>query len=307
MEKTKPRVLVDKTIDLQTSIILSTHAEVEVTDTTKLSEELQEAEILCIRTNTQINEEYLEHAKKLKIIATATTGTNHIDKQAVNKRGIKIIDAAGANADSVADYVFRMLFHAIDDVHYANEELKNNPEKFTQIKKSNNRCELASLSIGIIGFGAIGTRVARRAEAFSMKYYAYDPYVEDAKNTLKEVLECDIVTVHAELTDETKNMLNEEKLALLKKDAILINAARSEIIDEDELIKILKKNKDMKLIADVFQSEPEPSKLYELPNTTITPHIAGNAKEAKIRAANMIANKIINALKEREIIIPIIR
>jgi D-3-phosphoglycerate dehydrogenase len=297
----KPQVFIDKTIDLLAATLLSEHCDVKIIDTTRISkEEIINADILCIRTNTIINEEYLQDAKNLKIIATATTGINHIN---TDIKDITLIDAKGANADSVADYVFRMLFQITDDAHYTNKLLKDNPEMFLKLKKENKRKELASLSLGIIGLGNIGKRVAKRAIAFGMNVLAYDPYVDDAKNTLEEVLKCDIVTIHAELTNETYGMITTDKLKLLKENAILINAARAEIINEEALIQVLKENTNMHFIVDVFTNEPKPSIFYNMPNCTITPHIAGNAKEAKIRAAKMIAQKIISIIEQERVVI----
>jgi D-3-phosphoglycerate dehydrogenase len=217
-------------------------------------------------------------------------------------KGIELIDAKGANADSVADYVFRILFQVTDDAYYTNKLLKEKPELFSKLKKENIRRELGSLSMGIIGLGNIGKRVARRAVAFGMTVKAYDPYVSDARNNLEEVLKCDIVTIHAELTDETRGMINTEELSFLKEDVILINAARSEIINEDALIQLLNKNQHMHFIVDVFCNEPKPSAFYAIINCTVTPHIAGNAQEAKIRAARVIAEKIILLLENEQVL-----
>jgi D-3-phosphoglycerate dehydrogenase / 2-oxoglutarate reductase len=255
MERIK--ILVDKTLDEDTALILSEYADVEIMDTSNLkSEKLFDVNVLCIRTNTIINKEYLENTPKLKIIATATTGTNHIDIRQTGKRGIAILDAKGANADSVADYVFRILFEVTDDAYYTNKILRENPNLFLKLKKENKRRELGSLSIGIIGLGNVGSRVARRAKAFGMDVKAYDPYVSGAENTLEEVLGCDIVSVHAELTDETRGMMTYDVLSMLREDVIFINAARAEIIEEEALNALLSERKNMHAIIDVFRDEP---------------------------------------------------
>ena len=293
----KPIILIDRTIDHATADLLTTQAQVLITDTATVADDLlAQADILCIRTNTTITKAYLARAPHLQLIATATTGTNHIDLDAVKSRGITLITAKGANADSVADYVFRMLFAITDDTQYTNQALKAQPKQFKALKKANNRRELASHTIGIIGLGNIGTRVQARATAFGMHVHAYDPYVSAATATLDEVLRCDIVTIHAELTKETKGMINKAALEQLQDDAIIINAARGELIDEAALATHLYHHPRMHAIIDVFCNEPAPSPLYTLENCTVTPHIAGNAAEAKRRAAQMIAEKIVTHL-----------
>lgn len=296
-----PLILIDKTLHEEAAEILRDHGAVLVTDTNQPPRHLlDQATVLAIRTNTTINKELLDKLPHLEIIATATTGTNHIDTQACEQRGVQVINAKGANADSVADYVFRMLLHATDDAHYTNNELKKRPHDFCTIKKENERKEMASMQLGIIGLGNIGTRVAARAAAFGMKVKAYDPYVAAAKDTLTDVLGCDVVTIHAELTEETAGMIGQRELAMLKHDAILINAARGEIMDEEALARHLQERPQTRAIVDVFAQEPTPSPLYTLPNCLVTPHIAGNAQEAKKRAARMIAERIIARLRTQQ-------
>jgi D-3-phosphoglycerate dehydrogenase len=290
-------ILIDKTLHEEAADILRDHGAVLVLDTNQLPGHLLDhVTALAIRTNTTIDKALLDRLPHLEIVATATTGTNHIDTQACEQRGVQVIDAKGANADSVADYVFRMLLHATDDAHYTNTELKERPHEFCTIKKHNERKELASMEIGIIGLGNIGTRVAARAAAFGMKVKAYDPYVAEARDTLQDVLGCDVVTIHAELTQETAGMIGQRELALLKKDAVLINSARGEIVDEEALARHLQERPRTRAIIDVFAQEPAPSTLYTLSNCLVTPHIAGNAQEAKRRAARMIAERIIAQL-----------
>jgi phosphoserine phosphatase SerB len=298
-------ILVDQTVHEIAQNALRLIGDVKVVDTTKMDDDMVgEVEVLVIRTNKRVDEVFLDRAVKLKIIATATTGLNHIDLACARKNGIAVVNAPGENADAVADYVFRMLFHVLDDVFYTVDLLKAKQE-FKKIKKENVRHEIGYNTLGIIGFGNVGRRVARRAEAFGLEVKAYDPYVAEAKNTLHDVLKADIVTLHPELTDETLHMIDEAALDVMKEDAVLINAARGKIIREADLVKALKQRKIRLAILDVYENEPEYTELFELDNAVVTPHIAGNTVEARINAGKRVFLEIVGLLEGLEQLRPL--
>jgi len=282
-------IAIDSSIHPIATKLFSAIGNVKVSDLNKQIPE--NANVVVIRTKTIVTRDFIEKLRNLEIIATATTGTDHIDIESAKNRNVKLIDAKGANADAVADYVMRMLLHTTDDVAYTSHLLKKTKD-FQQIKSNNKRTELKGKTIGIIGLGRVGSRVKKRAEAFGMIAKAYDPYKEEAKDTLEEALECDFVTLHPELTDETRGMIGEKELDIMKPHAILINAARGEIINEQALISALKNKKIRMAILDVFQNEPQPSPLYELTNVICTPHIAGNSEEAKLSSVKILFAKI---------------
>ncbi len=286
-------IVIDRTVHEIAAKTLALLGEVNIVDTTEMTDDLiRTVDILIIRTATKVDKLFLKKAKNLKIIATATTGMDHIDVETARVKGIKVLTAKGENADAVADYVMRMLLIVTDDVFYTNKLLKATQD-FKNIKKANVRRELRYKTLGIIGYGNVGTRVARRAKAFGMQVKTYDPYVAEARHTLQDVLMCDVVTLHPELTDETKFMIEDAQLRMMKPHAILINAARGEVVREQALLKALK-NKWIRLaILDVFENEPGYTELYQLENAIVTPHIAGNTVEAKINAAKRIAEVII--------------
>jgi len=259
------------------------------------------ANVIVIRTRTRVNEESLLGMPNLEIIATATTGIDHIDAELAELRNVKIVNAKGDNADAVAEYVFRTLLHATDDVVYTSELLKKTKD-FANIKAANRRFELKGKTLGIIGLGNIGSRVKKIAEAFGMIVKAYDPYKEEARNTLIQALQCDFITLHPELTEETKGMIGKEEIPLIKEGAIVINAARAELIDGNTFINALKEGKIKKAIIDVFNNEPKASELYDLDNVICTPHIAGNSEEAKIKAAKTVFRKVLEEFaKKRQV------
>ncbi|MBS3137826.1 hypothetical protein J4232_05300 [Candidatus Woesearchaeota archaeon] len=297
-EKNKRLIVIDSTMHPEAKELFQKLGNVVVTDTTKPDEKTKQAQIIVIRTKTKIDREYLAKMKKLQIIATATSGVDHIDMKTAEQKGIKVVSARGQNADAVADYVMRTLLYATDDILYTSELLKKGGD-FTTIKKNNVRKELRSLTLGIVGLGRIGQAVAARANAFGMKIKAFDPYNKDAKNTIDEALSCDVITLHCELTDETKYMINEKKLALMKKNTILINASRGALIDEDALYNALLHKEIKAAILDVFTDEPKPSKLYKLENTICTPHIAGNSEEGLLQCVKTVFDETVKVLEER--------
>lgn len=285
------KIYVDKSIHGKAASVFRSIGTVKIADLSK--DQPEEANIVVVRTRTKVNRAFIENCPYLEIIATATTGTDHIDKAFAQMRGIQVLDAKDANSDSVADYVMRMLLFVTDDVTYTAQLLKQG-YKFEKIKTANKRQELGSMSLGIIGLGTIGTKVSQRALSFGVKVKAFDPYKKDAKNSLAEVLKCDVVTLHPELTRETRNMIGKKELAMMKKDAILINTSRGEIIREPDLIEALRNKKIKLAILDVHQNEPHYSELYELPNAVRTPHIAGNSAEAKLESVNTLFQQIVS-------------
>ncbi|MBI2971069.1 MAG: phosphoserine phosphatase SerB [Candidatus Aenigmarchaeota archaeon] len=300
IKKRNYTIIVDSSVHESAGRLLRMLGEVEVTDTGNMSErQMKEAEILVIRTATKVDKKFMDKAENLRILASATTGLNHIDAAYAQEKGIEVVSAQGENADSVADYVFRMIFHATDDVLYTSALLKNG-KNFSEIKKSNERHELCSKSLGIIGYGRIGKKVAERAAAFGMEVKAHDPYAPEARNTLEEALGCDIVTLHVNLTGETRDMIDACAISKMQRNSVLINTSRGEVVDERSLAQALKERRIRMAILDVFQNDGKYSVLYELENTIVTPHIAGNTAEATERAAKRIFKEILGKILKME-------
>ena len=294
MDPGKLNIAVDSSMHSSAAALFSEFGEVTVAD---LNAELPiDAEIIVVRTRNRLDRSFLEKLPRLKIIATATSGTDHIDAEYAKSRGIKLISAPGANADSVADYVMRMLFFATDDAAYAAKLLRETKD-FAGIKAANIRHEMNGRTMGIVALGAIGREIKKRAEAFGIQIKAYDPYNSDAKNSLEEGMKCDFVVVCAPLNKETDGMIAAKELALMKKTAILVNVSRAELIDENALLEALRNSKIKAAILDCFRNEPEPSPFYDMENAICTPHIAGNSEEAKERSVKALYSAIKEHLK----------
>jgi D-3-phosphoglycerate dehydrogenase len=264
---------------------------------------IREADAILIRVDTKLDQEILSKAKKLKVIGSATTSLDHIDVNYAAERGIQIVSLQGEHTVSTAEFTFTLILSLLRKLPWAFESLKQGNWNRSEFLGT----ELRGKTLGIIGFGKIGKEVARIAQAFGMSVIAYDPFV-DAKEAesigvklfdLETVLKSsDIVTIHALLTQETKGMINAEKISKMKPTACLINVARGEIVDEDALVDALESKKIAAAACDVFSNEPldKNSRLIKYTqrnnNLLITPHIGASTADAVEIASRAIIQKV---------------
>ncbi len=258
--------------------------------------------ILVIRVDTKVDKALLDVAKHLKVIATATTGTDHIDVSYAKQKGIEVISLQGANTTATAEHAFALLLALVRKIPTAHNSLLSGKwDRAAYIGT-----QLAGKKLGVVGFGRIGREIAARARAFGMEILAYDPYLkpEDfAKNHATQMelntllQEADVVTLHVFLTDETHGFMNKEKFALMKQTAIFLNCSRGEVVVEKHLIYALE-HKDLAGAAlDVFATEPlSPESILiqyatHHDNLLLTPHIAGSTWEAIHDAGLEVAKK----------------
>lgn len=267
-------------------------------------QELNDAECVVVRIG-HMNRAEIEAAPKLRVIGRSGIGYDSIDVAAANERGIPIVIAPHCNADSVAEHTVALMFALASDlVECHNEAVKGNFE----IRNCGKMFELKGLTLGIIGFGDIGTRVGRLCRAIGMKLAVYDPYCSREKiasenavcySELSELLsESDFVTVHTPLNEETRGLLGMEQLRQMKPTAYLINCARGGIVDEAALVQALQEGTIAGAGIDVTVEEPlrPENPLCSAPNLIISPHSAAQTREATIRAATMCAEGCIAVL-----------
>lgn len=269
----------------------------------ELLQRIAEYEVLAIRVDTIVDKTLIDAAKNLKVIATGTTGINHIDIEYANKKGIEIISLQGANTTATAEHTFALLLSLLRKIPAAYASLLSGKwQRATFIGT-----ELRGKILGIVGFGRIGRDIAKVAQHFGMHILAYDPYLPEKvfseNNTVritsleKIFSEADIITLHVLLTEETKNLVNKEELALMKPTAVLINCSRGEIVSESDLLKALEQKRIAGAALDVFVTEPLPAAdpliqyAQKNNNLILTPHIAGSSKEAVHEAGLFIAKK----------------
>ena len=256
---------------------------------------LAAAEVLITRTVNRVTREMLAGAPRLELIAQGTSGIDNIDTDAVRDRDIAIVHLPGVNANAVAELVIGQIIALTRTMpQYAHEMSRGVWNR----SDCTTRHELRHYLLGIIGLGNVGSRVAWLSTALGMNTIAYDPYVDAARcSSLDEMLtRADIVTLHVPLTNETRGMIGERELQSMKRGAILINAARGEVVDVDAALRALASNQLGGLAIDVFDPEPPQRQWPDDPRLILTPHIAGCTAEAKNAAATMLYEKIVSSL-----------
>lgn len=246
---------------------------------------------LVVRSRTKVTKAMIGAGKKLKIIARVGTGTDTIDVEAAKEKGIEVINAPGANAQAVAELTLGLMLSLIRKIPFADKTTKEGLWQKCELKGT----ELNGKTVGIIGYGAIGKKVGTLVEAFGANILTHDRD-NDGANLQKLLTDSDIITLHSVLNDETKKMINTDKISIMKKSAFLINCARAEIINEDDLYVALSTNMIKGAALDVFWEEPvkSDSRWVKLDNVILTPHIGGQTTEASSEAATMIADKLID-------------
>lgn len=263
---------------------------------------IADAHIVGIRSRTQLTAEVLAAAPKLMAIGAFCIGTNQIDLAAAARRGIAVFNAPHSNTRSVAELVIAeavMLLRGIPDKSVAAHQGK-------WLKTATNSHELRGRTIGIVGYGHIGSQVSVLAESFGMSVVYYDTITKlplgNSKQlaSLDELLAvADIVTLHVPQAPDTNNLLNAARIQKLKAGAVLLNLSRGNVVDLEALAGALKSGAVLGAAVDVFPVEPETNKdrfvspLQGLPNVILTPHIGGSTEEAQRNIGVEVADKLI--------------
>ncbi|HYK73755.1 MAG TPA: phosphoglycerate dehydrogenase [Pseudoneobacillus sp.] len=259
---------------------------------------LSKIDALLVRSATIVNEELLQQMPNLRIIARAGVGVDNIDVPSATRRGIIVVNAPDGNTISTAEHTFAMMASMVRNIPQANQSVKStNWERNHFIGK-----ELYGKKLGIIGFGRIGTEIAKRAKAFGMSISVFDPFLTKSKAAslgvhsmnLEYVLShSDIITVHTPLTEDTKYLLNNDTLSLTKKGVYLINCARGGIIEENALLNYLENGHISGVALDVFESEPPGDHpLFHHENVIVTPHLGASTEEAQLNVATQVATEV---------------
>lgn len=270
------------------------------TDSSEIDERIKDVDVV-ITTRIKLGKKQFEKAEKLKLILVTATGFNHIDVKSANEFGIKVANVSGYSTNSVAQLAITFLLNGLIPVNRYYDEVKDG--KWMDITVPDYQKypidDVNGKILGIVGFGNIGKRVAQVAEILGMEVLIAKNTEKDNAKTgsviekdgflrydLDEVLEkCDILTLHVPLTDSTRNLINLEKMKKMKKSAVILNLARGPVINQEDLYFALK-NKIIKSAAvDVTSVEPieKNSKLFQLDNILITPHIAWKSEKSMIK------------------------
>jgi D-3-phosphoglycerate dehydrogenase len=273
----------------------------------ELMNEIKNVHLLGIRSKTQLTKNILSYAEKLQAIGCFCIGINQVNLDAATKKGIALFNAPYSNTRSVAELVIASSIMLIRRIPDKNKAAHNG----IWLKEAKGSYELRGKTLGIIGYGNIGSQVSVLAESLGMKVIFYDAETKmplgnaEDKKTLKEVLNnADVVTLHVPELESTKNLINKTNLKYFKKNGILINYARGEVVDLDALKNALQNEQLAGAAIDVYPQEPEKNgdkfstPLQGLSNVILTPHIGGSTEEAQQNIGADVSAKLFNFLEK---------
>ncbi|WP_298432840.1 phosphoglycerate dehydrogenase [Geobacter sp.] len=263
---------------------------------------------IITRSGTTVDKALLDAGRKLKMVARAGVGIDNVDVDYASSRGVIVVNAPFGNTNSAAEHAMALLLSFCRNVPKANASLKGGEWKRAPFTGY----ELKGKTAGVIGLGKVGGRVATRLKAFECEVLACDPYIAVKRAhdlgvklvSHDEIYKnCDIITVHTPLTDETRNMIGERELAMMKDGVIIVNAARGGIIEEEALLKYLESGKITGAAIDVFSVEPPKSDVLKAliahERVIVTPHLGANTFEAQVNVAVDVSKEILNYLDDQ--------
>jgi D-3-phosphoglycerate dehydrogenase len=298
----RARVLIREQIADQGIALLRESFDVDVDFDSDLAERIADYDAIVIRSATKLTGDLIDRATKLKVIGRAGVGVDNVDVEAATRRGIVVANAPESTVVSAAEHTIGLLVALARNIPQAHAALKQGRWE----RKTYGGVELADKTLGVLGFGRIGQQVARRAAGLGMRVVAYDPFVSadrfrelgvERVQTEEDVYAAaDFLTLHLPLTDETRRSINAGAFAKMRDGVRIVNAARGDLVDEDDLLEALKSGKVGGAALDVFSTEPYSGPLLELDNVVATPHLAASTEEAQDRAGVIIAEQVAAAL-----------
>jgi D-3-phosphoglycerate dehydrogenase len=270
-----------------------------------LREALSRSDGVIIRSSTTLDRAVLEGIPRLRVIGRAGVGVDNIDVQAATERGIAVFNAPSGNTTSAAELTMALILAVMRKVVAADRSMRSGEWDRKQFRGS----ELHGKTLALVGAGRIGGEVARRARAFDMKGVAYDPFLQEERArdlriesvTLHDALRRgDVVSLHVPLTDTTEGLIGADELALMQPTAVLVNAARGGVLDENALADALRDGQIAGAALDVYSAEPLPADhpLRSLDTVVLTPHIGAATREAQHNVALEVAEAVRDALRQ---------
>jgi D-3-phosphoglycerate dehydrogenase / 2-oxoglutarate reductase len=253
---------------------------------------------------TPLSRKFIEAATSLKAISVLRGGTENVDVPYATERGIVVLNTPGRNARAVAECTMGLILSEIRNIARSHACLKNGDWR-REYPNSDAIPELNGKTVGLVGYGAVGRLVAGYLQAFGSRVVAFDPYCNgdsapaelvDLPTLLKD---SDVVSIHARLCEETHHLIGADQLAQMKPTAVLVNTARSGLVDEEALVEALTEQRIMGAALDVFDTEPLPTDhpLVKLDNVTIAPHLAGSTIDAFLNSPKLAAEHLARMLQ----------
>lgn len=265
---------------------------------------IPDAHALIVRSDTRVDAALLEHANRLRVVVRAGVGVDNIDLEACTARGIVVMNTPEANTVSTAEHTLALMLALARHIPQADRSLREGRWERSKFVGT----QLAGKTLGIIGYGRVGHAVAERAKALGMAALAYDPFVPErlARRMamladLGQVLaQADVLSLHAVVTDETREMINRETLARMKDGVLIVNTARGALIHSADLAEALRSGKVAGAAVDVYDPEPPAPDhpLIGLPNVIHTPHLGASTHEAQSQVGVEAADAVRKALLE---------
>ncbi len=262
------------------------------------------ADVAITRSSTDVDARFIAQAKNMKAIVRAGVGVDNVDIPGCSKEGIIVMNVPTANTIAAVELTMTHMLSCMRMFPYSHDHLKN--QRIWKREKWYGH-EMKGKKLGVIGFGNIGSRVAKRAQSFEMDIVAYDPYIHPSKVTdcdmsytknFEDILACDIITIHTPKNSETLNIIGEEEISKMKDGVVLINCARGGLYNEEALFNGLKSKKIRFAGIDVFMKEPATDHpLLELDNICVSPHLGANTFESQYNIGTQAATNAIEAAK----------
>ena len=253
---------------------------------------------MVVRSATKVTKKIMEAAKNLKVIGRAGAGVDNIDVPTAKEKNMIVMNTPGGNANATAEHAFTLIMSVLRKIPFANETTHKGQWEKKNIKGT----ELSKKTLGIVGFGNVGVRLSNLVKGFDMKILVNSKSLESRKNEYPHVenasfddlvTKCDILSFHCKAAADGKPMLTKDHLKKMKPTSYIINAARGNIVDENDLNEALNEGLIAGAAVDVFSKEPaKENVLFNNPKAVLTPHVAASTTEASIVVAEMVANQI---------------
>lgn len=264
-----------------------------------VTENTGDVDILIVQF-TPVGRRWIEAASSLRVIGVLRGGTENVDVPFATERGIAVLNTPGRNARAVAECAMGMILSEVRNIARSHAFLKNGQWR-REFPNSVEIPELNEKTVGLVGYGAVGRLMAQYLQAFGSRIVAFDPYCHgdpapaelvDLQTLLRQ---SDVVSIHARLTEETQHLIGRKELNMMKPSAVLVNTARSGLVDEEALCQALAERRIMGAALDVFDDEPlsPVHPLVKLDNVTITPHLAGSTVDAFRNSPKMMAAHLV--------------
>ena len=257
---------------------------------------------IIVRSATKVRKPLIEAAKNLKLIVRAGVGLDNVDVEYAKAKGIEVMNTPAAGSNAVAELTVGYLFALARQIPQATASMRAGKWEKRKFKG----IEIASKTLGLVGYGRIGWLVAKKALDLGMEVIAYDPYVSDPRGlnmrfvSLEELLQrADYISMHLPLTEETRNLIDRPQFELMKDGVYIVNCARGGVINEDALYEAIRSGKVAGAALDVYAEEPpKNSRLFELDEVIGSPHIGAATVEAQHRISIEVAEKVIEFEKK---------